>query len=219
MGYYRAGFTEIVGVDNRPQSHYPFTFIQADALEYIAEHGKEFDLIHASPPCQYYSRLRHLPWLKSKVYWQSIPPTRAVLDATGRPWVIENVEDAGYDMPNSIILCGGMVGLKIFRHRLFEASPNLLLQPLHQKHSGVIAPRRASMARRYAESPVGVIRHSLSRWQENGAQEGVGIGYAKGWRKAAQAMGIDWMQRREELTQAIPPSYTEFIGKQLIEAF
>ena len=64
MGYNRAGFTEIVGVDNRPMPRYPFTFVQADALEYVAEHGREFDAIHASPPCQHYTRLRHLPWLK-----------------------------------------------------------------------------------------------------------------------------------------------------------
>ncbi|KKL15711.1 hypothetical protein LCGC14_2502880, partial [marine sediment metagenome] len=88
-GYHDAGF-EIVGVDNKPQPNYPYPFIQMDALEamdrliagegLLANDGRtyylaDFDVIHASPPCQYYSRLRHLPWLKDKVYWRSIPPT------------------------------------------------------------------------------------------------------------------------------------------------
>ena len=122
MGYSRAGFDEIIGVDIAPQPRYPFTFVQADALEYVAEYGHEFDAIHASPPCQYYSRLHFLPWLKDKVYWRSIPPTRDGLDSTGKPWVIENVEDAGWDMLDSFTLCGRAFGLPIFRHRRFETS-------------------------------------------------------------------------------------------------
>ena len=81
MGYHRAGF-DVVGVDIKPQPHYPFEFIQADAIEYLSETGAAgFDVIHASPPCQAYSRLRHLPWLRDKEYWHSIPPTRAALVA------------------------------------------------------------------------------------------------------------------------------------------
>mgnify|MGYP001559837088 FL=1 len=114
-GYQLAGF-EVVGVDVVPQKHYIGEhFILADALNvlYALAHGdcwpdqcnpphdwrlEDFDAIHASPPCQYYSRLRHLPWLRDKIYWRSIPPTREALQATGLPYIIENVEDAYWDM-------------------------------------------------------------------------------------------------------------------------
>src|SRR5215510_8621482 len=74
VGYHRAGF-DVVGVDINPQPHFPFEFVQADAIEFVTAHGQEFDHIHASPPCQFYTRLRTLPWLKDKEYWRSIPPT------------------------------------------------------------------------------------------------------------------------------------------------
>jgi DNA (cytosine-5)-methyltransferase 1 len=95
MGYHRAGF-EVVGVDINPQPHYPFEFHQADALTYPLD---GFDAIHASPPCQAYSRMRHLPWVKARTddHWDSIPPTRALLDTATVPWVIENVVGAPLD--------------------------------------------------------------------------------------------------------------------------
>jgi len=197
MGYSRAGFTEIVGVDNRPQPRYPFEFIQADALEYLAEHGQEFDAIHASPPCQYYSRLRHLPWLRDKTYWRSIPPTREGLKEIGIPYVIENVEDAGWDMEGNVNLCGRMFGLKIFRHRRFE-TPFLTLQPPHEKHHWTITPGRASLSKRH---------HGLDGWGGAAGQSGV--------ERHRVELDIDWMTGKE-LAQAIPPVYTEFIGKALL---
>lgn len=209
VGYSRAGFTEIVGVDNKPQKHFPFAFHQADALEYIAEHGREFDAIHASPPCQYYSRLRHLPWLKTKVYWRSIPPTRAALQATGKPWVIENVEDAGGDMPDSIILCGQMLGLSLFRHRRFEAWPGLLLQPVHQTHNGVIASGRASLGKRH---------HGQQGFKEISREsETSKSGRKSDVERRRLVTGINWMTGAE-LAQAVPPAYCEFVGKQLLQA-
>jgi 23S rRNA G2069 N7-methylase RlmK/C1962 C5-methylase RlmI len=84
MGYHRAGF-DVVGVDHEPQPRYPFAFVQADALEYLAAHGHEYDAIHASPPCQGYSRLRHLPWLKGREWPLLIEPCRALLVQAGRP--------------------------------------------------------------------------------------------------------------------------------------
>ena len=91
MGYHRAGF-EVVGVDHKPQKNFPFEFIQADALEYCAEHGHEYDVIHASPPCQSYSRLRHLPFLKERRerHPKLIDPLRDFLIEIGKPYVIEN---------------------------------------------------------------------------------------------------------------------------------
>ncbi|MFH1485098.1 MAG: DNA cytosine methyltransferase [Chloroflexota bacterium] len=296
MGYYRAGFTEIVGVDNdpKPLRHYPFTAVCADALEYVAEHGQEFDAIHASPPCQGYSIMNNLPWLKGRDYPLLIPPTLELLESLGKPYVIENVMGArngakglkkrGLEAHGlkASWLCGGMFGLPFYRHRLF-ATNWFWLAPEHPKHKGRILAGRNLGERQHnivfseaedargveswpnrrpynrgldgvlsltppnqnvhqsfsarAASPTAepIPRGNFDRWRasgspqaalmgkmatlgkwQNGAQaEGVGVGHAKGWRLAAEAMGIDWMVR-EELTQAIPPAYTEYIGKQLL---
>lgn len=236
VGYHRAGFDTIVGVDNKPQKHYPFQFVQADALEYLAEHGHEFDAIHASPPCQGYSIMRNLPWLRHKSYPLLIDPTREMLEGIGKPWIIENVMGAHLEAG---WLCGTMFGLPFYRHRSFESSL-FWMQPGHPRHEFVLKPgpyfgnnggRLSQVVFSDAEDARGVkswpgrreegglgltVAGSLASGQGNGAQsEGVGIGHAAGWRKAAEAMGIDWMNRAE-LTQAIPPAYTEFIGKQLI---
>jgi len=134
MGYHRAGF-EVVGVDIKPQPHYPFEFIQADALTYPLE---GFDAYHASPPCQGYSRMRHLPWLKDNKYPMLIDATRGLFRQTGKPWVIENVMDA--KLPAGW-LCGTMFGYHFYRHRAFETS-FFWLQPGHPKHLFVIKPGR-----------------------------------------------------------------------------
>jgi DNA (cytosine-5)-methyltransferase 1 len=197
--YHRAGFTEIVGVDIRPQPRYPFTFVQGDALEYIRAHGYEFDAIHASPPCQRYTRLRCLPWLRDREYWESIPPTREALRCAGALWVMENVEDARLD---AISLCGTMFGLQwadgtpLYRHRLFE-SDRLLLQPAHPKHRAVLLPGRLLKGRARLNN-------------------GYVIGGHQNGLRAMGAMGIDWMTGAE-LSQAIPPAYTYLIGTQLIQ--
>jgi len=126
MGYHRAGF-EVTGVDIAHMKDYPFTFIQGDALEYLAAHGHEYDAIHASPPCQAFTAMQHIR-KNSEKHPDLIEPTRAALKATGKPCVIENVE--GAPMDNAITLCGSMFGLKIIRHRLFESNiPMPLLMP------------------------------------------------------------------------------------------
>lgn len=191
VGYHRAGF-DVVGVDNRPMPRYPYEFIQADALDYLERHYDEFDAIHASPPCQGYSRMRHLPWLKGREYPMMIPATREALDATGVPWVMENVEDA--PMLNGIVLCGATLGLKVYRHRRFESNI-LLFAPPHKKHRVVIGRGRMLNDRQSAN--------------DDGWVSLVGKG------DGAEPMGIDWMSR-DELAQAIPPAYTEFIGRQLL---
>ena len=127
-GYHDAGFDEIVGVDNRPQPHYPYEFVLADAMTYPLD---GFDLIHASPPCQGYSRMRHLPWLRNKKYPMLIEPTRRRLSATGVPWILENVMDA--NLPAGW-LCGSMFGLPFYRHRSFETNW-FWLQPGHPRHT------------------------------------------------------------------------------------
>ena len=192
MGYSRAGFTEIVGVDIKPQPRYPFTFVQGDALAYVAEHGHEFDAIHASPPCQAYSKTRAI--LKGKGLpnrgQDLVAATRSAI--AGKPCVIENVPGAPLEHP--VLLCGQMFGLRVIRHRLFESSV-YLLTPTHGAHRGGTNSHRG--------------------YSRGGAYITVG-GHNYNPSDGKRAMGIDWMTR-DELSQAIPPAYTEFIGKQLLE--
>lgn len=199
MGYYQAGFTDITGIDINPQKHYPFKFIQADALEYLAEHGSEYDVIHASPPCQAYSlaSVRHRN--EGKEYPKLIEPTRELLIKIGKPYIIENVP--GAPLINPITLCGLMFDLHVFRHRKFETS-FMVLQPSHPSHKG----------KRIGEGYYS-IAGGAGRWKSWGTvKKDVSKGTAAQWK---EAMDIDWMTRKE-LTQAIPPAYTKYIGEQLI---
>ena len=147
-GYEAAGFDEIKGVDNKPQKHYPYEFVQADALEYLEAHGREFDAIHASPPCQGYSLMTlNLPWFKGREYPLLILPTMELLERSGRPYVLENVMGARHGSVaikkrgleehglQAGWLCGTMFGLPFYRHRLFAANW-LWLAPPHEKHHG-----------------------------------------------------------------------------------
>ena len=194
MGLHRAGF-EVVGFDIKPQPRYPFEFHEADALT-VDLSG--FDAVWASPPCQFYSRLRHLPWLRDRMYWRSIPPTREVIQASGKPYIIENVADARWDMEVAATLCGKTFGLNLFRHRCFETSW-FLLTPPHQKHTEVIAAGRATLAKRM---------HGLNGW-------GGPPGHQSGVERHKAQMGIDWMTG-EELAQAVPPAYSEYLGRELM---
>ena len=215
MGYYRAGF-EVEGVDNKPQPHYPFKFYQADALEFPLE---GYDAYHASPPCQAYSRLRHLPWLKNINYPALIEDTRNILVATGKCWVIENVAEAPLGQEYGyIMLCGwSLAELPIYRHRLFESNV-AMLAPSHRPHPGVIYPG-GHLNRRYSKSGgVGIFGFTKGVPRSYGTFVSV-VGHdgTSNFPKAKEAMGIDWMNK-QELTQAIPPAYTEYIGKYLMKA-
>lgn len=194
MGYYRAGF-EVVGVDIKPQPHYPFEFHKGDALEYCAEHGREFDAIHASPPCQEYSTTKSLPWVGD--YPELIVPIRKLLISTNKPFVIENVENS--PLINALMLCGSMFGLKVIRHRLFECHPEIWFMPASCSCKGFYT----NSSRAYS---------SFS----NGATAITVVGNNYPLKDGLIAMGIDWMTNREELSEAIPPAYTEFIGNQLM---
>lgn len=208
-GYQQAGFY-VVGIDHRSQPRYTGdAFIRVDALEYLKQHGEEYDGIHASPPCQGYSRLRHLPWLREKEWPLLIDPCRAALRKSGRPWIIENVEDA--PMRNSVVLCGRMFGLQVYRHRRFEAS-FLLMVPPHFPHDQVIGHGRFLNDRRKGTLNAG---SSKGTWGRGGIITVSGSQYQK--RDGEKAMGIDWMTKNE-LSQAIPPAYTEFLGRQFLRA-
>ena len=190
MGYHRAGFDEIVGVDINPQPNYPFEFVQVDALEYPTE---GFDVIHASPPCQAFSQARD----KGKEYPDLIKETRHRLTRSAGFYVIENVPNA--PLKRQLMLCGTMFGLDVKRHRHFECS-TLILAP-QCNHSGEK-------------------RFPTLDWKRHGTlSRFVGV-YGSTQFKGdfdlrCKAMGIDWMTNAE-ITQAIPPAYTEYIGKQLI---
>ncbi|MFE7526181.1 DNA cytosine methyltransferase [Kitasatospora sp. NPDC057542] len=122
MGYYLAGFN-VVGVDHKPMPNYPFEFHQADALDYVAKHGQDFDLIHASWPCQ--NKARVTAWRGNRNdHPDLITPGKALMKTIGRPWVIENVPEASWDgtLRPDYLLCGSQLGLNVRRHRVFETS-------------------------------------------------------------------------------------------------
>lgn len=187
MGYHRAGFTEIVGVDIEPQPHYPFTFVQADALN-LPFNLRHFDLVHASPPCQVHSKSKHLAGGQHR---DLIAATRAVLVESGRDYVIENVP--GASLINPIALNGFMFNRMIERERWFESNrllPFVLLPP---------KPKAAvKMGRPIKEGDIIQV-----------------VGHFSNVPYARKQMGIDWMTQGE-LAQAIPPDYTEWIGRQLL---
>jgi hypothetical protein len=190
MGYYRAGF-DVVGVDINPQPNYPFTFHQADALTFPLE---GYDAIHASPPCQGYTALKAV---HGNAHPMLIPQVRERLEASGLPFVIENV--AGAPVRRDLMLCGTMFGLPLLRHRFFEAGGFTAVQPDHPKHVGKVRGWRHGQ---YFDGPYFAVYGS------GGGKADVS--------EAQQALGIDWMPRRAELVEAIPPAYTEYIGTELI---
>ena len=213
-GYQMAGFY-VVGVDNKPQPRYcGDEFHQGDALDYCREHGHEFAAIHASPPCQAYTSLKSM-W-NSRKHADLIPQTRDTLKSSGVPYVIENVPGApllaGW---KSIILCGTMFGLttadgtaELRRHRLFELSfyPGLVPEC---RHNGVVIGVYGGHGRDRRRS-VGVWGHAGGSSKRGGLQ-------AFSTKQRGEAMGISWMSG-SELSQAIPPAYTFWLGTRLIRA-
>lgn len=191
-GYMLAGF-HVTGIDINPQPRYRGdAFVQADALEYVVEHGEDYDAIHASPPCQAYSEAT--PMAHRDKHPDLIAPIRELLLATGKPYVIENVENARALLINPVMLCGSMFGLNLWRHRYFETFPLWLLSPATCNH---------------AELPV-LITGTTRRKPENGGR----MEYSA--QQCRDASGLAWMTRNE-MDEAIPPAYTEWIGRHLIE--
>ncbi len=206
MGYHRAGF-DVVGVDINPQPHYPFTFWQQDALMVLRTHILDallwgpFDAIHASPPCQAYTR-KSSTWGRKRVNVIEHPdllgPTRELLKATGLPYVIENVIGAPIDA--QLMLCGtmfpppGSSGKVLRKHRLFEANWPLPMPPADCNHGVPIynpwsGPGRGADAHRDAQG---------TPWMPTSGGASRKAGYTG------------------DLNNAIPPSYTEHIGRALI---
>jgi DNA (cytosine-5)-methyltransferase 1 len=199
-GYHRAGF-DVVGVDIKPQPHYPFEFIQGDALEFLRAYGCGFDAIHASPPCQAYLNLGAVNRSLGRAYDHPdlIAQTRALLINTRLPYVIENVEDAKDALLHPVRICGTGLGLPLRRHRLFES--NIPIKGIACEHKLFTEPKYWTGWR-----PKG--QHRLSTVVQV-------YGNAGGTEHWPVAMGIDWMTNAE-MAQAIPPAYTAQIGRQLL---
>lgn len=200
MGYHRAGF-EVVGVDIKPQPRYPFAFVQTDALDFCASFGAGFDAIHASPPCQAFSSIaKQQRQRRAYNHPDLVDATRRRLTATGRKFIIENVTSA--PLRRTVRLCGSSFDLDVRRHRLFELGGwEFVFVPSCAHH--LQAPRFRSLDKRRGGKlacVVGVHGHA---------------NYAGERALRERAMGIDWMSSTE-LAQAIPPAYTEYIGRQLL---
>ena len=202
VGYHRAGF-EVVGVDIKPQPRYPFEFIQADAMTFPLD---GFDAIRASPPCQNYS-IGAARWRNAGYeYPDLIDPIRQRILSTGLPYVIENVSGAAKLLRDPIRLCGQSFGLGVVRHRYFEMNW-FCLQPFHVRCAGAVTRDLLSVT---GHGPPG-------RWYRAVTVAGHG-GNTRSFKLSVwkEAMGIDWMTR-DELVESIPPTYTEYIGRRLIE--
>ena len=208
MGYHRAGF-EVVGVDLKPQPESPFEFHQEDAIEYIVQLGFTFDAVHASPPCQAYTSMRHMGKTAGDGAPDLVDVTRNALSMNYRPWIMENV--AGSPLLNPLILCGTSFDLGVDRdgewqplrrHRLFES--NMFLMGLPCKHPS--GPGVGKSLAVYGDHPQRTLNDKTYR-----------VNRAHSIEEARVAMDIDWMGWRT-ITQAIPPAYTEWLGRQLIRA-
>jgi len=189
-GYRLAGF-DVTGVDIRPQPKNPHPFVLGDALEYLEAHGHEYDMIHASPPCQAYTKAGKQWRKEGREYPDLIAATRDALERSGKIWVIENVP--GAPLRNPILLNGSVFGIRVHRPRYFESSfplPQLEVPPM----------KPVKMGRPIREGDI--------------VQP---VGHFSGVRYAAREMGCEWMGQGE-LAQAIPPAYTRWIASFLIGA-
>lgn len=206
MGYYRAGF-DVLGVDINPQPRYPFKFVQGDAIQFVREHGHKFAFIHASPPCQKFSKTRTLHTNDS--HPDLVEETREALRETGKPYIIENV--VGAPLIDPLVLCGTEfdlvapdvdgVPLKLLRHRLFES--NMLLEG----NGGCRHDPSIQTASVYGAGGGWTPKHRDSPTRRGG--------YVPHTDVCRALLGVDWTNKHE-LSQVIPPVFTEHLGRQVL---
>lgn len=194
MGYHQAGF-EVIGVDNKKHKDYPFEMIVSDVFELDKVFMLQFDMIHASPPCQPFTSLMKLAHAQGKETNKPdlLEPTRHLLRSLGKDYVIENVPGAPLIKP--VQLCGSSFDLKVRRHRLFESFMPLKGSECDHKSQG---------------RPVGVYG-SMKDQIPNGGRTADSV------EQARDAMGIDWPMKWGDLVEAIPPAYTKYLGLQIRE--
>ena len=191
-GYQDAGFY-VVGVDIQPQPRYVGNeFYQADAMTFLRNYSGHYDVIHASPPCQKYTVAQNAA-KNADAHPDLVGGVRDMLKITGKPYVIENV--VGAPLIDAKILCGISFGLNVRRHRLFESNFYFLTHPCQCKDANYYVIFGHEVRSRFSGSAAG---------RKNKIAEG------------RKAMGIDWMTRGE-LSQAIPPAYTKYIGQHLMK--
>lgn len=211
MGYHRAGF-EVVGVDIKPQPRYPFEFIHADCLALDRAFIAGFDAIHASPPCQAYSSISRVSG-RQEHHVDRIEETRAILEDSGKPWVMENV--IGAPLRDPFMLCGTMFGLQtscgaeLRRHRLFETNWFVGLHPQCQHGRTTVGVYGG-----HAHDRRRTITVTGNTAQQNVVRNRSRLTFSVD--EARRAMGIDWMTMTG-LSQAIPPAYTQWIGERLMQ--
>lgn len=206
VGYRRAGF-DIIGVDIVDQPNYPFEFRRMDAMSALRSPARtgwrraQVAAVHASPPCQRFSDLAKRN-ANGDQWPDLVAPVRHLLRILGAPYVIENVEGAPLHDP--VVLCGTMFpGLRVIRHRLFETNWDLTPPPEHPKHPLVFTHDKRKA-------------HYGKLDQDTSFVQVTGGGNATLANKL-DAMGIDWMTSHHEVNEAIPPAYTEWIGRQLMD--
>jgi hypothetical protein len=200
-GYQLAGF-EVTGIDIREVPDYcGDNFIQGNAIEYLMEHYDEFDAFHASPPCQHDCNLTlGTNSYRAGSYEDLLPPTLNVLLEIDKPFIIEQpIGDAKHKMRIDMTLCGEMFGLGVIRHRWFMINGFDVPASAHKPHRGLVTMRNHGVNQvgpYFAVYGDGTDKGTNAQWRE--------------------AMGIDWTWNRKELALAIPPAYTEYIGRYLI---
>lgn len=199
-GYSRVGFA-VHGIDIARQKNYPYWFTRCDALEYLEKNWQLYDAFHASPPCQAYSEMK--AFVRHE-YPRLIASVRELLMATGKPYVIENVEGARSELRNPITLCGAMFPeIRTYRHRLFESNVPLSVPYFcNGKHNDNTPPAGHGISSKGFISITG-----------NGGAMGLTVPYME---YASMAMGINWMTR-DEIAESFPPQYTHWIGAQIME--
>jgi DNA (cytosine-5)-methyltransferase 1 len=188
-GYVAAGF-DVVGVDLDPQPRYPYEFVQADALDYLVQHGHEFDAIHASPPCQGYSLTQRI---QRNAHPMLIDKVRDLARWTGRPYVIENVRAARWAMLDPVELCGCVFGLHTYRPRLFESSFPISVRPC--------APHASETVKMGRPLRDGDWYHAVGNFSN--------VSYVRA------DLGVPWMNR-DGIRECVPPAYTEHVGRALL---
>ena len=193
LGYERAGF-DVTGVDIESQPKYRGRFIQADAIEFLLDNHRNFDVFHASPPCQKWSSSTLQQRKNGKEYIDLIAPLRNIFLKLGKPYVIENVPNA--PLVDPVLYCGAMFGLRTYRHRLFESNFKIV-PPKHPMHIA----RNTPMGRR--PKPGENIQY---------------VGNFSGVAEVQEMLGVDWLGQKE-LAQSIPWHYTLHIGLQMRRLF